>query len=307
MSTPTRSPTCRSRRIAAGAGHRQTARGGRGRGGGAIEERSATGRPRLPRRLDRWWPFRDRAWQHTAHAFGFLPAGRNGRRAAARSRRSAPCSRPGAAKQPGQDRAQPAAGGGLPRRRHPPRAVRLLRPEPGARQRRGAALQRHLPGARGRARRGRRLPDLRRAERRTGGRGFPLPHRERANDADEAFLDLSEGDAFKAGLKLATTAQPAIAPLANMALGMTKAVATRNRNVAGARLLCRPGLRRHRHGRAPGAGRLHRGADPGEPTPVSGAGTTGSIAQQRLIVEPGRRGKLIPYNYVVFGVSRYEG
>ncbi len=22
-----------------------------------------------------WWPFRDRAWQHTAHSIGFLPAG----------------------------------------------------------------------------------------------------------------------------------------------------------------------------------------------------------------------------------------
>jgi hypothetical protein len=52
------------------------------------------------------------------------------------------------------------------------------------------------------------------------------------NDADEAFLDLLEGDAFKAGLKLATTAQPAIARLVNMALGLTKAVAKRNRNVS---------------------------------------------------------------------------
>ena len=25
-----------------------------------------------------WWPFGDRAWQHTAHAIGFLPAGGSG-------------------------------------------------------------------------------------------------------------------------------------------------------------------------------------------------------------------------------------
>ena len=38
------------------------------------------------------------------------------------------------------------------------------------------------------------------------------------NDADEAFLDFLEGDVFKNGLKLATTAQPAIAPLAMRAV-----------------------------------------------------------------------------------------
>jgi hypothetical protein len=52
------------------------------------------------------------------------------------------------------------------------------------------------------------------------------------NDADEAFLDVLEGDIFKSGLKLATVAQPAMAPLANMALGLTKAIAKRNRNVS---------------------------------------------------------------------------
>src|SRR5271165_5445008 len=25
-----------------------------------------------------WWPFGDKAWQHTAHAIGFLPASRSG-------------------------------------------------------------------------------------------------------------------------------------------------------------------------------------------------------------------------------------
>jgi hypothetical protein len=52
------------------------------------------------------------------------------------------------------------------------------------------------------------------------------------NDADEAFLDFLEGDAFKAGLKLAETAQPAIAPLSGMALALTKSIAQRNRNVS---------------------------------------------------------------------------
>jgi hypothetical protein len=52
------------------------------------------------------------------------------------------------------------------------------------------------------------------------------------NDTDEAFLDFLEGDVFRSGLKLAITAQPAIAPLTNLALGLTKSIAKRNRNVS---------------------------------------------------------------------------
>ena len=51
------------------------------------------------------------------------------------------------------------------------------------------------------------------------------------NDNDESFLDLLESDTFKAGLKLAMTAQPAIVPLSDLAIGMTKAIAARHRNV----------------------------------------------------------------------------
>jgi hypothetical protein len=51
------------------------------------------------------------------------------------------------------------------------------------------------------------------------------------NDNDESFLDLLESDSFKAGLKLATIAQPAITPLSDLAIGMTKAIAARHRNV----------------------------------------------------------------------------
>ena len=53
-----------------------------------------------------------------------------------------------------------------------------------------------------------------------------------SNDADEKFLDFLESDVFKSGLKLATAAQPAVAPLSGLALGLTKTIAGRNRNVA---------------------------------------------------------------------------
>ena len=52
------------------------------------------------------------------------------------------------------------------------------------------------------------------------------------NDSDEKFLKMLDSDTFKAGLKLATTAQPAIAPLSSLAMGITRAVASRNRNVS---------------------------------------------------------------------------
>lgn len=51
------------------------------------------------------------------------------------------------------------------------------------------------------------------------------------NDADEALLGMFESDLFKSGLKLATTVQPAIAPLSAMAMSLTKAIASRHRNV----------------------------------------------------------------------------
>lgn len=52
------------------------------------------------------------------------------------------------------------------------------------------------------------------------------------NDNDESFLDLLESNTFKVGLHLAVTAQPALAPLSALAVGITKAIAKRHRNVA---------------------------------------------------------------------------
>ncbi len=51
------------------------------------------------------------------------------------------------------------------------------------------------------------------------------------NDQDEAFLSFLDSDVFKAGLKLASAAQPAIAPFSQMALGLTKSIASRHQNV----------------------------------------------------------------------------
>jgi archaellin len=52
-----------------------------------------------------------------------------------------------------------------------------------------------------------------------------------ANHDDQAFLSFLEGDAFKLGLRLVTTAQPALAVFSEMALSITKSVAKRHQNV----------------------------------------------------------------------------
>jgi hypothetical protein len=51
------------------------------------------------------------------------------------------------------------------------------------------------------------------------------------NDDDEQRLAFLESDVFRAGLTLAQAAQPALVPLSNLAVGFTKMIATRNRNI----------------------------------------------------------------------------
>jgi hypothetical protein len=51
------------------------------------------------------------------------------------------------------------------------------------------------------------------------------------NESDETFLGFLDSDEFKKGLKLMTALQPAIGPLSKLAEGLTRAIASRNRNV----------------------------------------------------------------------------
>lgn len=53
-----------------------------------------------------------------------------------------------------------------------------------------------------------------------------------SNDQDEALLTCLESDAVKAGLHLAATAQPAIAPFSQIAFNLAKVIGERHRNVA---------------------------------------------------------------------------
>jgi hypothetical protein len=127
------------------------------------------------------------------------------------------------------------------------------------------------------------------------------------NDADEAFLNILESDVAQSGLKLATVAQPALGPFVKVALGLTRAIAQRNRNVP--------------------VQDFYLGLDFTGTTMGARLAQGDYIAVQipeRLqvvwdwsewiynpnsghIVNKARPTELIPYNYLVFGVTRYEG
>lgn len=51
------------------------------------------------------------------------------------------------------------------------------------------------------------------------------------NEQDERLVSFLDGDLFRGGLQLLTSAQPALAPFSAMAVSLTKAIAERNRNI----------------------------------------------------------------------------
>jgi hypothetical protein len=127
------------------------------------------------------------------------------------------------------------------------------------------------------------------------------------NDADESFLDLLESDAFKQGLEITKTIQPVVKPFAEMAYGLTRVIAKRNRNVPVQDVVM--GLD---FSNIPGRARLAEGAyialqvqeelypiwdwDEWAYDPASGS-----------IVSRSDPRSLLPYNYFVVGISLMEG
>jgi hypothetical protein len=127
------------------------------------------------------------------------------------------------------------------------------------------------------------------------------------NEDDEALLGFLESDVFKSGLMLATTAQPAIAPLSSMAIALTKSIARRHKNVPvqefyiGLDFTKMPFRARLAEGsyiavQIPEAFERVWDWDEWVYHPKSGQ-----------VVSRDDEAKLIPYNYLVFSVSRYVG
>lgn len=126
------------------------------------------------------------------------------------------------------------------------------------------------------------------------------------NDDDERILNFLDSAVFQTGLTLAKTAQPAIATIADLAVGITKMVGSRNQNVP--------------------VQDIHMGLDFTKVATgarlCQGSYVAVQIPQKELLVwdwkdwvfDPTRgfvvnkndNKKLIPYNYVIIGVSKYE-
>ena len=127
------------------------------------------------------------------------------------------------------------------------------------------------------------------------------------NKEDKKMLNLFENDVFKCGLKLVNIAQPAIAPLTNLALNLTKLVAKRNRNVP--------------------VQDFYLGLDFSKNSARAKLAEGSYIAMQMSeddvqnwnwqhwffdknsgrIVKKNKLNKTANFNYIVFGVSKYEG
>jgi hypothetical protein len=126
------------------------------------------------------------------------------------------------------------------------------------------------------------------------------------NDQDEAFLSFLESDTFKAGLHLVSTAQPVLAPFSEMAYSIAKMVAARNRNVSVQDFDL--GLD---FSTTPMQGRLAEGAYLAVQIPESFSAIWDwddwvYLPTKGLVVKRDNQQELIPYNYLVFGVSRYD-
>ncbi len=256
----------------------------------------------------RVWPFaRPRAWQHTAHAFGHIAPAR-----------------------PGGDRLPIHAVGDIqPETRLKNSRVKLTLITMRAADYPGAGrhhvlfdfyARNQVPGG-GEDLHFNLTCDVQEGERaailnlpvfvglNVGGEGLVLKCRtvNIHNEDDRKLLEFLKGDAFKAGLQLAATAQPAIVPLSHMAMGLTESLLKRNQNV---------GVQDIQLGldfaTLPGGARLAQGTYLAVQIPET-LRTVWDWSQwvyaphNGLVVGRDDPEQLIPYNYLAVGVSQHQG
>lgn len=125
------------------------------------------------------------------------------------------------------------------------------------------------------------------------------------NEHDEAFLAALDSDVFKAGLKLATTLQPAIAPLSGMAVALTRSIAKRNRNVPVQDFHLGLDFTNIAMGARLAEGSYLAVQIPEKLQSVWDWDDWVYHPTKGQVVGKDDPTQLIPYNYVVFGVSRY--
>jgi hypothetical protein len=257
-----------------------------------------------------WWPFSDRpepAWRHTAHAFGYLAP-------------APPGNRPLPIRHAGNIPADPTLKGGrvtvtldqLRVAAYPGGGThRVLFDFYARNQVQGDAEHLHF-NATYRAREGERAAvvgypifvGLNVGQQGVAFKCFTVNVK---NDEDEVLLSAMESDVFKAGLKLVGSLQPAVAPLSALAFALTRSVAGRRRNVpvqdfylgldfSDIATRARLALGSYLAVQVPEARARVWDWDQWVYQPSSGQ-----------VVNKADPEKLIPYNYLAFGVSRYEG
>jgi hypothetical protein len=127
------------------------------------------------------------------------------------------------------------------------------------------------------------------------------------NESDESMLAFLESDTFRSGLRLMSTAQPAVIPFSEMALGLTTGLLKRNRNVPVQDFFMGLDFSRVQTGARLAQGsyiivqipdRLQRIWDWGEWRYDPGTGALVSAAD---------KSRLIPYNYLVLGLAKLQG
>lgn len=124
------------------------------------------------------------------------------------------------------------------------------------------------------------------------------------NEADQAILTALESPPFQSGLSLLTTAQPAIAPFTEITLGVVKALAKRTENVPVQKFYL--GLDFED---APMGIRLAEGNYIAAQVPSETAIEWHKWMYRPdigTIVHKADSSETLPYNYLVFRVSRYE-
>jgi hypothetical protein len=271
----------------------------------AAQDEVTRGRP-VQADLKRWWPFQDKPWQHTAHAFGYLAPASTGSGLLPINHAGNITSQPelkNARIKLTLDRLRVAdyPGSGTHRILFDFYATHQVK-----------ARVEHLHfNATYRVRDGEQAavigyPIFVGLNVGTEGVAFKCFTVNVKNEDDGYFLDLLESDVFRTGLKLVSTVQPAVAVVSEMAVGLTKTIAARRKNVPVqdfylgldfSNILSRARLAEGTYFAVQIPETLQTVWDWQEWMYNPGNGHLVNSADSR---------QLIPYNYIVFSVSRYK-
>jgi hypothetical protein len=127
------------------------------------------------------------------------------------------------------------------------------------------------------------------------------------NDNDEALLDALDSDVFKTGLRLATVAQPALVPLTGLAIGLTKAIAGRRRNVPVQDVYLGLDFATTAAGARLALGSYVAVQVPERDYQFWNWNEWTFNAATAQVVKKTNSTALIPYNYFIFGISQFGG